>query len=63
MEVWPNYFLTSTLDGREWLGSIPIHSTPGERFSALRGIRGWVDPSVVGGLGGETGGKETTGET
>jgi hypothetical protein len=39
VEVELHAFLTSTLDGSEWLASRPAHSTPGAHW-----IRGWVGP-------------------
>jgi hypothetical protein len=37
-------FLTSTLDGGEWLASRSSHFTPGEKAPGTHRIGGWVGP-------------------
>jgi hypothetical protein len=41
------HFLTSALDGDEWLASRPGRFTPGERAPGTHWIGGWVDPRAV----------------
>jgi hypothetical protein len=46
VEVQLLSFLTSALDGGEWLDSSPGHFNPGERFHGTHCIGGWVDPTA-----------------
>jgi hypothetical protein len=44
VEVEPQAFLTSELDGGEWLASRPGRFTPGKGAPISRCIGGWVGP-------------------
>jgi hypothetical protein len=46
MEVQAHTFLTSALDGGEWLASCPILFNPGERGPGTHYIEGWVGFNV-----------------
>jgi hypothetical protein len=47
VEVYLHAFLTSALDGGEWLASRPGGSTPRERAPDTHWIGGWVGPRAV----------------
>jgi hypothetical protein len=44
MEVYLHHFLTSVLDGGEWLASRPGRFTPGEKPLYTHSIEDWMNP-------------------
>jgi hypothetical protein len=44
VEVQIHSYLTSALDGGEWLASRPGHFTPREKGPGIRWMGGWVGP-------------------
>jgi hypothetical protein len=53
MEIQMHVFLTSTLDGGEWLDSRPGRFTPEETAPDIHLIEGWVGPRTDLNRGGE----------
>jgi hypothetical protein len=45
--VYLHFFLTSALDGVEWLDSCPYRFTPRGRVSRIHWIGGWVGPRFL----------------